>query len=745
MKQELLQTLNQIHHSGTFTTSGTIHVPLPGLVVAGVGMIALPLQPAQAEAIIAECEQAPYGRGEETILDTSVRNTWQLAPEFVKLQNPAWEVALKRACADISISLGLGEEILEASLYKLLIYREGCFFLPHRDTEKEKNMCATMVVSLPSFHEGGELIVSHRSESYCHSFAGARYLPEYAAFYADCLHEVKPVLSGYRLCLVYNLSVAKERQQPRFTDLLQTQIQLNEVMARWSQSTDDIPLCAYLLEHAYTEENLSLSNLKNGDYARASALLEAARESHCIAYLCLVTFHETGSGTYTGNYRHGWSYGAEIDEDEYEEYSKEETRIYAHRFIGVNGELSPLDEIDLDEEELIANVPLTEGPGQELSISEASGNAGATRDLWYHRGAVIFWPERLEGEIAIESNLSWAMDYAQRWIDRRPFKDPQEEDRLLAYVTQLVEKRPSSIYSHEGEMVALLCNLGVLDLAKLCFNKGFDRYIRNEVMVKALCPLIRRFSLDAWNGEIEELARRYCQQASPAKALDFLLTLAIEFTQTSGLRELMVRHLRIFSQQLPNEQANLPSLGLYSAFCTLVLIDDRGEVSTLLAALFEPTRDFVRCHYGPALVSALAWCDQRSHSSSILEPFVDDFFKRAGLFYVAAPEPFVNLVREKVLNCGCFLCQETNRFLSDPQRATLRFEKQLKRDLVHLEEEIEKQRADLSLSIIRLTSKFGGELCKTDRSYQTSLKEYKEICQLRDTLSRQLTGVLCHD
>jgi hypothetical protein len=29
------------------------------------------------------------------------------------------------------------------------------------------------------------------------------------AFFADCEHEVKPVRSGYRCCLVYNLSLDK--------------------------------------------------------------------------------------------------------------------------------------------------------------------------------------------------------------------------------------------------------------------------------------------------------------------------------------------------------------------------------------------------------------------------------------------------------------------------------------------------------------------------------------------------------
>ena len=34
----------------------------------------------------------------------------------------------------------------------------------------------------------------------------------YAAFYADCEHEIRPLRKGYRLCLVYNLTLAKSKQ-----------------------------------------------------------------------------------------------------------------------------------------------------------------------------------------------------------------------------------------------------------------------------------------------------------------------------------------------------------------------------------------------------------------------------------------------------------------------------------------------------------------------------------------------------
>lgn len=44
-------------------------------------MIKFPLYENEVDGIIKSFEQSPYGRGNETVVDTSVRNSWQLSPE----------------------------------------------------------------------------------------------------------------------------------------------------------------------------------------------------------------------------------------------------------------------------------------------------------------------------------------------------------------------------------------------------------------------------------------------------------------------------------------------------------------------------------------------------------------------------------------------------------------------------------------------------------------------------------------
>ena len=98
---EFVRLMETVENPGTFSVSGTLSSVPPGLRVEGVGPIALPFLPQQAEALIAQSEQAPFGRGEETIVDTSVRNVWQISAENFAFTNPEWESALQESVAQI--------------------------------------------------------------------------------------------------------------------------------------------------------------------------------------------------------------------------------------------------------------------------------------------------------------------------------------------------------------------------------------------------------------------------------------------------------------------------------------------------------------------------------------------------------------------------------------------------------------------------------------------------------------------
>jgi len=282
---EFINLMEKVESSGTFSVGGTLPPIPPGLKVKGLGQVALPVLEHQVKALIQLSQQSPFGRGEETITDTNVRNSWQISVEDFEFTNPQWEKSLAESIQQMGEDLGLYGCKIEFQPYKLLVYETGSFFAAHRDTEKIPNMFATLVINLPSEHEGGELIISHAGQSQSYSFANSdNFQPSFVTFYADCYHDVKPITSGYRVCLIYNLSIANRKRQPLLAQQAEVMEDISHFIQKWVGENRENPFLTYLLEHSYTEQNLTLANLKLGDFAKASTLLNAAEKSGCQAY-----------------------------------------------------------------------------------------------------------------------------------------------------------------------------------------------------------------------------------------------------------------------------------------------------------------------------------------------------------------------------------------------------------------------------------------------------------------------------
>ena len=219
-------------------------------------------------------------------------------------------------------------------------------------------MFATLVVNLPSEHEGGELIISHAGQSQRYSFADSSlFEPSFVAFYADCYHEVKPITAGYRLCLVYNLAITNRKKQPVLSQQMGPIEDINNAIQAWSQATRDNSILTYLLDHSYSEQNLSMANLKHGDFAKASVLLHAAANKRVSGVFMsgnllsheLRRGHNYGRRGRRGRYS---DYDDDLEESDFEEYDVNEELVYAHAFVTADGTKINVKKIHLDADDL---------------------------------------------------------------------------------------------------------------------------------------------------------------------------------------------------------------------------------------------------------------------------------------------------------------------------------------------------------------------------------------------------------
>lgn len=140
IKEQLHRHLDAIKCGGSFAAFGPVdfHGIDPMIKIDGVGHVNIPLTEEKAHEIIeAEaCHQAPFGKGEETIVDTSVRNTWELNPDQFQINSPDWQLVLWEATRRAAAALGIPQESqsnVKAHLYKMLLYQKGAIFKPHQE------------------------------------------------------------------------------------------------------------------------------------------------------------------------------------------------------------------------------------------------------------------------------------------------------------------------------------------------------------------------------------------------------------------------------------------------------------------------------------------------------------------------------------------------------------------------------------------------------------------------------------
>lgn len=133
--EQLREVLASLDEASQFCTSGSLASVLPGLEVQGVGEVGLPIGPAVARQLIQQAEPAPYGRGEETIVDLDVRRVWQIEPKHCTIHNPDWNTFLSNIVETVKREFSINKRV-SWDLYKLLIYDKAAF-LPRTATPKK--------------------------------------------------------------------------------------------------------------------------------------------------------------------------------------------------------------------------------------------------------------------------------------------------------------------------------------------------------------------------------------------------------------------------------------------------------------------------------------------------------------------------------------------------------------------------------------------------------------------------------
>ncbi|MGB0432314.1 MAG: 2OG-Fe(II) oxygenase, partial [Bacteroidia bacterium] len=436
LKTLVLECLQELKGSGKFAAVYSHDFVLPGLTVNGMGEIALPLQTVQAKALIQMASKAPFGKGSKTFVDDKVRSGWEIDANQLHFKNPQWTKFLDRSIKKLKKTLGIEEYTVEAHLYKLLVYEKGDFFLQHKDSEKEEGMFGSLIIGLPSEYSGGELLIRFEGEEVIADFTddADKFGLNCAAFYADCDHEVKPLKSGYRICLVYNLVQKKSSAKIELHSVNHHANQLAHIFTK----NPIVKPYIVLLGHQYTPANFSYNKLKLNDRYKADALLKAAANLGYYAKLCLVTSYKMGVPVQEFGY--GYDNDGYDDDAIMDEVIDESLEI---EFWGT-GEIPALNAVRFNEEDLIASFAIDEDEPIVKESSGYMGNYGPDLSHWYHYGAVTIWSPAQNAKLLEEQSAATQLE----WIGYYNHVDKVSEEEKRAVETILKTGLNSNRNSH---------------------------------------------------------------------------------------------------------------------------------------------------------------------------------------------------------------------------------------------------------------------------------------------------------
>lgn len=406
--------------AGSFSARRTARPDDLRLEVTGVGPIALPVSVRQAKQLCLIGRPARFGKGEQTLLDAKVRDTWEIPKSRIKIDKRQWNATLLPVLDRLRADLGLPEGCqLVAEFHSMLVYAPGQFFAPHQDSEKADAMIGTLVVTLPSASTGGVLVVEHAGQTA--TYRSSKESLSFVAFYADCRHHVRPVTSGYRVVLTYNLllngdpvAAAAGRADPDLT------AELSSCLNEHFGDSDKPTRLVYLLDHEYTQRALGWSRLKGDDASRAAMVRAAAHAADCEVALALTEVHETWSTEEADSWeRRGWrgrywdddedEYGDGDSSDDYELQELIESTTSLDCWLDESDEAAPAS-LTVSDDEVCATTPTANLSPHESSYEGYMGNYGNTLDRWYRRAAIVVWPHRWDFAVRAQASPGWALD-----------------------------------------------------------------------------------------------------------------------------------------------------------------------------------------------------------------------------------------------------------------------------------------------------------------------------------------------
>lgn len=764
--------LSDVTHPGDFFIDGVVEIPMPRVEVEGAGTLSFPIPRPQIEAMVRQATLAPYGRGEETIVDTSVRNVWQISPGAVRISGKSWAANFANILSTVTTGLGCHDVEVSAELYKLLVYDPGGFFLAHRDTEKTAGMFGTLVMTLPCAYLGGALRIRHadREVTVEANFTDPSDL-SFVAFYADCEHEVLPVLEGNRVCLVYNLiqKPAKTKSRVLKAPNYESQIEKAASLLEGYWNVPGTPTkIAWLLDHRYSPAALSFSSLKGADAAKSRVLVQAAGRAGCTAHLAVVHIGESGAaemnddyyyGSRRGRYRYNFRQDGEPESNDentsFDAVTVDDVWQYLDEWCDADDGAAEFGRIPLAGGELLPAGALDGEPPDDKRLTEATGNEGATYERSYHRAALVLWPTNRTIDVFLEGGVAASLPYLKRLVAGGESARPV----AIAAAQRILEMWPSGARrpdryaigittprsTDRATMIAALVDLNAPEL--------LDPFIRevvvaeydgseNAILVRSIGMLADAQAASIVSALIRarmpdrpcactELLR--CLPANPSPSFLVVADAAVEGIDGIGISDSGPDTFNRWEEVGNWRQTHLAPEFIENLISGLQHFKD-GTLCGIAAGKIASRPEVFNSVTLVVPAIERIWAGQQ-HRPTAVDRAIQHLWTSAAEFLLTRsevpPPPPPDWRLNAELSCTCADCRELQAFARHPAEVVHRFRVKKERRS-HLHQAIDRHRLDMTHVTERVGSPQTLVCTKDRRTFKARMKEYQnEIGAMR--------------
>ncbi|KAJ5532050.1 hypothetical protein N7494_008602 [Penicillium frequentans] len=395
--------------------------------------------------LVADCEPASFGKGQEDVMDPEYRKAGKLEPSQFATSFHFMDFGLQEIIENIlAPPLDLEKKVasrrIETELYKLNVYSgPSGLFQKHVDTPRSKTQIGSLVVCLPSAFKGGNLIVRHNGKEidfdWEHQSAD---VIQWAALYSDCEHEIKTITEGERITLTYNLYIAEPLEADAPISLIDAKrLALYEELKSILQNPGFMPkggVLGIFCSHAYPHTASNVETLLPRGLKGADKTVYAALRSLGIKVDVLpVVIDDEDSYTY------------EVDEEDEE-------------FVGSVGAIT--EEYKKEKAEKKAKKEA------EKREAEKSPERSAEYLEYKHLGRRVHVGAKLQPHIVADSNkleeeggllatikTSWPRSEYSRpitWI-----ANPQHQELAMSYMAYGNEYSQQTVYSYAAIMAVI--------------------------------------------------------------------------------------------------------------------------------------------------------------------------------------------------------------------------------------------------------------------------------------------------